>query len=351
MISFIVPIYYKKKNYIYKRAVELIKIFEQYENIELIIVDFSLSSYFVSNNTSNIKVIKEPMQTKMFSPANARNVGVRFASKEYLLFFDVDLDFHESFIGLLLDEINQKMLQNTNSFLMIPCLYLSKNGTSFFESEKDKQDSINTMKESFLLGDNSYVERVAINTSLIVVRKKHFLEIGGFDESFAGHGGEDFELLHRLASFYPHSKRSKSSEYYEDVVSQFICDYKGFRQYLAYYSLEYLFSNLLIVHKWHPRPLTNMFYFRRVKNEQLLLSKMKEHDQNKTFKKYIWTSEKVQLSYIDFIKSTLLANNYDHKKYIGLCRFKEDVVVKRPISAKVRKLLTRPKQFFQDMKK
>lgn len=351
MISFIVPVYYQKKNYIYTRAVELIKRFEQYQDLELIVVDVSSSSNLVVNNSSNIKIIKEPMKTKMFSPAKARNLGVRFASKKYILFFDVDLDFHESFISSLSDEINKKMLQNVNSFLMIPCLYLSREGTAYYETANSKQESIDIMRESFLLGENSYVERVAINTSLIVVRKTHFLDIAGFDESFAGHGGEDFELLHRLASFYPHSKRSKKDEYYKDVISQFICDYQGFRQYLAYYSLEYLFSNLLIVHKWHPRPLTNMFYFTRVKNEQLLLNKMIEHDENEKLNKLIWVSDKNSLPYSDFIKSILSLKDYDSEQYIGLCRFKKDVVIKRPVSAKIRKLLTRPKQFFQDMKK
>ena len=94
-----------------------------------------------------------------------------------------------------------------------------------------------------------------------------------------------------------------------------------------------------------------MFYFRRVKNEQLLLNKMKEYDENEKLNKVIWVSDKNSLPYSDFIKSILSSKDYDSEQYIGLCRFKQDVVIKRPVSAKIRKLLTRPKQFFQDMKK
>lgn len=351
MLSFIVPIYYKKKNYIYNRAEALIQKFKRYPEIELIIVDTSPYSKLSNIKNKNIKILKHPLQEKIFSPAKARNMGVKLSSKEYILFFDVDLDFHEIFLDLLIKEIDQKLSINTKSFLMIPCLYLTKEGTLYYNERMDKLNTVRTMRESFLLGENKYVERTAINTSLVITRKAHFLEIGQFDENFSGHGGEDFELLHRLASFFPHSKRSNSDEYYTDIVAQFIIDYQGFRQYLAYYSLEYLFTDLLIIHRWHKRPLFNSFYWKRVKNEELLYKKMKNHDKNKKLQKMIWNSNNQLTEYTIYIKNILDLHNYYDDKYCGLYKFKNNVKMKRPLGAKVRKLITRPKQFFKDIEK
>ena len=260
-------------------------------------------------------------------------------------FLDVDLFFSETFIDTLLNIVQTKLIQENMRFLMFPCLYLSQSGTKIFNQASNKKTIINKMRESYIYGENIYVERLAVNTSAIVVEKEYFQDIGMFSEDFNGHGGEDFELLHRLASYSPHSM--KNDDYYYDKVEQFPRDYKGFRQYLSFYSLEYFFSDLLVVHRWHKRELFNSFYMKRTKNENLLIQKMKQHDLNND----VWKNKNPFVNYKKYLESLLFTHGYSLKEAIGFYRLKDNVKTRRPLSSKIRKLITRPRLFFTDMLK
>jgi predicted glycosyltransferase involved in capsule biosynthesis len=349
MISFIVPVYYKNSNsYVVKRAFDLINYFKKLNiDLELVIADASKKSVLKSD-IDNIKIIRVDLKEKLFSPAIARNKAVEYSTKPYIIFFDVDLSFHQFFIENLIKEIKEKLENRKENFLMLPCLYLTKKGTIFFEDSKNKLEAINVLRKSLLEGDNLYVDRLALNTSLIVLKKEYFYEVGKFDESFYGHGGEDFEFLHRLVSFNPHS--IKNDDYYVNEVSQFPARYKGFRKYMAYYSFEYFFTDLLIVHRWHKRSLFNNFYMKKVKNHNMLVLKMKEHDNNPSLKGKIWFKENKQLEYDKYILFLLKKYNFNPNKYFGLFKYKNDIKLKRPLSNKVRKLIINPKKFFEDMK-
>lgn len=346
MISFIVPVFYQKKDsYIVKRTEEFMQLFEVYEDVELIIADASKLHLFQSESP-HIKVVNLHFTMKNFSPAFARNEAVKYATKKYVFFLDVDLAFNEQFLQELIHEVQQNIEKQKSKFLMFPCLYLTQEGTSLFEAAKNKIEIIDELRDSLMMGDNKFVARLAVNTSAIVLEKDYFEVLGSFSEDFLGHGGEDFEFLHRLISFSPHSKIN--SEYYIDKVEQFPADYQGFRKYMAYYSLPYLFSNLVLVHRWHERPLFNSFYMQRPKNEDLLFTKMKEHD--KKYADHVWKTKKDPIDYHAFLTATMTQNGYIQKKYIGLFEYNKKVQkVQRPLSAKIRKLITRPKQFFLDI--
>lgn len=347
MITFIVPIFYSnKKSYILDRAKEIISFFEMHNDLELIIADAS-KLHLLNSTSSNVKVINIKYHKKEFSPALVRNLAVARASKKYLFFLDVDLAFSENFLVALKDEIEEQFVKNKKKFLMLPCFYLSAEGTKFYEESYNKVKMIKEFRESLLLGENKLVERLAINTSAIVLEKEYFIKIGKFSEDFFGHGGEDFEFIHRLISLSPHSIRNED-EYYYDEVEQFPLNYKGFRKYMAYYSLEYIFSDLVLLHKWHKRALFNLFYMKRIKNENLLIHKMKAYDDK--FKGLIWNAKNKTLDYHQFIEDLLGKYGYSSKKYIGLYRYNSSVKIKRPLSAKIRKLITRPRKFFLDIK-
>jgi len=347
MITFIVPIFYNnKKSYILDRAKEIINFFEMHKDLELIIADAS-KLHLLNSTSSNVKVINIKYHKKEFSPAIVRNLAVEHATKKYLFFLDVDLAFSERFIASLKKEIEEQLVNNKKKFLMLPCFYLSAEGTKFYEESDNKVKVIEEFRESLLLGENKLVDRLAINTSAILLEKDYFIKIGKFSEDFFGHGGEDFEFIHRLISLSPHSL-CNTQEYYYDEVEQFPLNYKGFRKYMAYYSLEYIFSDLVLLHKWHERTLFNLFYMKRIKNENLLIHKMKTYD-NK-FKGLVWQANNKALDYHQFIEDLLEKYGYTSEKYIGLFRYNSNVKIKRPLSAKIRKLITRPRKFFLDIK-
>jgi len=347
MISFIVPVFYKNKNsYIVQRAKAIIDFFEKYKELELIIADAS-KWHLLNSKFPNIQILNVNYNKGEFSPAIVRNLAVEKATKKYLFFLDVDLSFSELFLDTLKSEINQQLVENRKKFLMLPCLYLSPKGTKIYEHSKNKIEIINEFRESLLLGENKFVERLAINTSAIVLEKEYFIKIGKFSEDFFGHGGEDFEFIHRLMSLSPYFVRNEE-EYYYDKVEQFPINYKGFRKYMAYYSFEYIFSDLVLVHKWHERALMNFFYMKRNRNENLLIKKMKAYDSK--HRKSAWKATNRPINYQQFLKNLLQQHGYTADRYIGLYKYGDSVKIQRPMSAKIRKLITRPIQFFLDIK-
>ncbi|WP_104721719.1 capsular polysaccharide export protein, LipB/KpsS family, partial [Helicobacter mesocricetorum] len=341
MLSFIIPIFYKNADsFIYKRALELVEKFKDKEYFEVIFADCS-KECLLKSNYAHIKILHSPSKAQIFSPAYARNQAVNFATQKYLFFYDVDMDYTSNFESLLLQEIESKLENGKRRFISLPFLYLTLEGTRIFERTRD----FSKLKMSFLKGENHLVESLSANSSAIILEKQYFKSLGGFREDFLGHGGEDFEFLHRLAAFNPHSLKPK--DYYTDVRHQFLGDARGFRAYLSFYSLPYFFKDLVLLHRWHSRPLTSAFYFRRKPNEALLLESMRSFDlQNASC---VWLSHNPSQDLCFFILSLMNDYGYKREDYSGFFHLGEGVKPrKKPIGGKIRKFLTRPKEFFSD---
>ncbi len=152
---------------------------------------------------------------------------------------------------------------------MFPCLYLSQPYSPLFVADfvdpALQQGLYLEVLESYLRGEVSKVDGIALASSCLLINRDWFMAIGGFRDEFAGHGCEDFDLIHRLAAFYPIGQRP--DEYSDDMKSQFPSEYRGFRRYFSYYSTPYLFSGSFLLHQWHPRPLTRQYHRKRKDNE------------------------------------------------------------------------------------
>lgn len=343
LISFITPVFYQNKNsFIYKRAIELIAKFQNHPKIELIIPDSSKTPQLQAQ-AQNIKIIHTKQKQQHFSLSQARNQAACHATKKYLLFFDVDMGYADKFETLLFKEIESQLDTGQLHFFQIPFLYLTQKGTYIFENTH----CLKLFKESFLKGELNLVESISITNPSIVISKQYFEKIGGFDEDFYGHGCEDYMLLHKLAAYNPHSKRN--SNYYTDFKARFIKDYSGFREYFAPYALPYFFKDLILLHRWHPRPFYNRFYSRRVQNESLLQSKIRLFDQ--AHKGKIWLSDIPAMNLSEYVTNLMLAHHYNLKEYPGFFSYAKGInLPKKSINNKIRKLFTRPKDFFKDIK-
>lgn len=343
MISLIVPVFYKNsKSFIVKRALELIQKFKDHPKFEVIIADSSKQP-IIDTDAFNIKIIHTYTGDKVFSPSKARNMAVNIASKKYIFFYDVDMDYSDEFESLLFEEIIKTLEANEINFIAMPFLYLTEKGTRLFESCR----KLKPFKDSFLRGENHLVETLSLNSSAMVMKKQYFEKIGPLGGEFYGHGGEDYEFIHRLCAYNPHSIRN--SDYYTDFKDPFVVNLKGFRLYMAYYSLPNFFKDLVLIHRWHPRPLSNNFYSQRTKNENLLQDKMKAFD--KKYKGSIWQSTTPMVDIRTFIKGLMRRYGYDVEKYPGFFSYAKGVKpIKRPLSNKVRKFFMRPKDFFRDIR-
>lgn len=295
-----------------------------------------------------------------FAPGIARNLGAQAARGDYLLFYDVDLVSDDDFIPAIERWIAEP--RSPADFLMIPCLYATRAATRLLSHGPV---DLAPYLASYLAGENHLIDNIAVSTSTIVVSRAHFLRLGGNRPEYQGHGCEDFDLLHRLASYAPLGARP--DDYYLDERNRFPADYRGFRAYLARYSLPLLFGGPLTAHLWHPRPVVRQYFRQRQKNEALLQANMRAHDAGGAIQAPLagvdgpppsatlpppWrTTAPAPGPMRDFIRELLVAARRDPDHAIGLARWKPGVGQPQgKRRGKLKKLITRPRQFFEDSK-
>lgn len=280
---------------------------------------------------------------KIFSPGQIRNRATEYSSNRYIFFVDVDLYMAEQNWGLLLQRLKNLESLGLTAFEMYPCLYLTKEETERFNG--DFQGCL----ESFLRGENHRVEGIALASSCLLLNREWFLQLGGFDERFVGHGGEDLELIDRLCQHYPIGPRP--ADYGLNIKAQHPGDYQGFRRYFSYYALPHLFAGRFLVHQWHPRPLTHPYHKRRAGNDALLEQMLANPG---PLKGPVIPCNDLNGELPDFREWMIRLQEeagYPVSEYPGLLRWKDGVTVKRPLWRKMRKLYLNPKAFFKDMVK
>jgi len=345
-LSIIIPIHItKEKLYLYKRLEKNLNFFSNQKTLfhfEIIVSDSSNNFYKenikkLSSKFKNCKYIYYTLENNIYSAAKARNYGVLNSSFNMILFYDVDLMINDIFIKNLFDDLNQ-IKQEKKKFFIYPCLYLTENYTKLIENKTDI--NFNEIKKSYLKGYNDKVLYLAVNTSTILVNKEYFIKIGMYNESFKGHGYEDFELIHRLYINYTNFKIEQ--DYLEDYKTYFPADYRGFRKYFSYTSLPNFFRDMYTIHLWHPRPLSDKYYKIRKNNQKHFLSSLRND-----LKKYKFNNKQL-IAYDQFIFSLMKNNNYD-ETYCGLYGYNQ--FIKKPkssIKRKLRKLILHPIDFIKD---
>ncbi|MFM5063651.1 galactosyltransferase-related protein [Aeromonas caviae] len=298
---------------------------------------------WLETNT-NIKRTNIPAG-KIFNQGLARNNSSNISSCNYLFFLDVDLVCSPHINSHLIEFTSDMVIRPTQAFEMFPCLYLTKEETARFDG--DFQGCL----ESFLRGENHRVEGIALASSCLLMNREWFLQLGGFDEQFVGHGGEDLELIDRLTRHYPIGPRP--DDYALNAKAQHPGDYQGFRRYFSYYALPHLFAGRFLVHQWHPRPLTHPYHKRRAGNDQLLEQMLSRSEAERgPLKGPVVPCNDLNGELPDFREWMIRLQEeagYPVSEYPGLLRWQDGITLRRPLWRKVRKLYLNPRAFFRDM--
>lgn len=279
----------------------------------------------------------------IFSPAEARNTIIKECESDQIFIFDIDLLPTDETLDYSLKKATSLSL--SPEFDMFPCLYLTKEETERFDG--DFQGCL----ESFLRGENHRVEGIALASSCLLMNREWFLQLGGFDEQFVGHGGEDLELIDRLTRHYPIGPRP--DDYALNIKAQHPGDYQGFRRYFSYYALPHLFTGRFLVHQWHPRPLTHPYHKRRAGNDQLLEQMLARSEAERgPLKGPVVPCNDLGGELPDFREWMIRLQEeagYPVQEYPGLLRWQDGIKPKRPLWRKLRKLYLNPRAFFRDM--
>ncbi|WP_298774445.1 glycosyltransferase [uncultured Shewanella sp.] len=285
----------------------------------------------------------------VFSPAYARNQAVRRSKGEYLFFMDVDLTADFTFLQSLTAKANNLKKISSKAFDMFPCFYLTQNASL---NQNTNNLSPSDYLLSYMQGENSIIEGIALASSCLLVNKTWFNRLGGFDESFVGHGGEDLYFICQLAWHFPCAPLP--TDFKKNIKALHPGDYKGFRRYLSLYALEHLFKQHFFVHLWHPRPLTQHYYRRRKYNDVYLIKKIQDllinqpEPLNNIHAGFVNKDFRIEHQYLDWLIEKQQEYHWAYPKYNGLFCWQQHAVIKRPLWRKIRKLYINPKLFTRD---
>lgn len=350
VISIIVPFRYRNGDKeCLLRLQNALHCFAGKSDLEVILFDTSPRSF--SKQVQEISCLPgvkyfHQYESNVFSPGETRNKAVSKAQGRYLFFFDADLLCTSDFATVLVEQMTSLQKTGRHAFAMFPCLYLSEKATR--KLRRGATPDYLAYMESYLRGELSDVDGIAVASSCLLVDRQWFLTIGGFRSEFAGHGCEDFELIHRLAAYFPSGRLP--DDYTLDEKKQFPADYTGFRRFYSYYALPHLFTGNFLLHQWHRRPLSKLYHRRRLGNEQLFANIISNislpiFDGIKPF-----SSKRNLPEYKEWIIGLMQKGGYNHQEYPGLFHWKDGV--SRPSGSwrrKLRKLILKPGQFLKDM--
>lgn len=197
-VSVIIPTYNRKK--ILKKCLEFLSCQKlSDDDYEVITVDNGstdgtremINSLFPS---SRIRYFHEPRR----GPHIARNLGIKHAKGEIILFVDSDIFAPPH---LIQEHINyHKEFQK--AIVSGPTVRTSRSEENFSDIEKRKR------RELFYWSGACFI------TSNLSVRKEYLVQIGGFDEQFQGLGWHDWDLGLRLSKLGLQHKRNVNAIVY-----------------------------------------------------------------------------------------------------------------------------------------
>lgn len=175
MISVIVP-YFNNESTIY-RCIDSIMSNELIS--EIIVVDDG--SLIALPPIQGVKVVRKTNG----GVSTARNFGVNLSTSKYVAFCDADD------MWLPGKTINQLNVMNKKMLRIIASLRDTSNKNNIFRANSDDLTMSKTMMNTLLQWDP--------HISTVIIERKLFLEVGGFDESMRR--GEDCEFYMRVLKF------------------------------------------------------------------------------------------------------------------------------------------------------
>ncbi|NOQ14560.1 MAG: glycosyltransferase [Methyloprofundus sp.] len=216
----------------------------------------------------NLKYHYIESYSKSANMARARNAGVELAQTKYIMFMDVDLFPPSGYYNDILHEIKiQKLDENPDDLIMTAVIYLSqKQGIERFFSTPP-----NSRKSLFLAycteQENPFIEKVSTGTSVALMHRLRYLELGGYDESFEQWGYEDLDF--NLRMMYHSDKFPLPKDFTKDIMSFSDIDtYRGWKSMYKLYGDITFQKGIVLFHIWHDVDQKSPYSMGYAKNRQ-----------------------------------------------------------------------------------
>lgn len=196
-------------------------------------------------HNSYTTLLAEKHYTGSVNPALLRNRAFEVIDTELIALLDVDIwpDFS------LLDKYRSLITAGHAAFYFLPCMYLTAKGS------KDLCKGITTpalLREKYFSFSRKEFLHLANPSSVTVMKSADYAAIGQFNESYNGHGYEDFDFMMRLAQHYGALQPCKEMMLNTSARSPLFTS--GFRRALGRLSLDALLDKDFVFHLYHERP-------------------------------------------------------------------------------------------------
>ncbi len=204
-----------------------------------------------------VTVNSETKTTENINAAALRNLAFKSVETDYIVLLDVDIypDFE------VLSKYLHRLKDLEKPFYVLPCLYLTKHGTKILNKNRV---SLDDLKNRFFSFSRKEFLHLASPSSVTILKSKDYKAINGFDESYCGHGYEDFDFLVRLYEY--HQLINKSTDFLQDLSARSPLFSVGFRRYLGESCLEVLVEKDMVFHLYHDKEHHENYYLSRKEN-------------------------------------------------------------------------------------
>ncbi len=259
-LSIIVPIDLSRRTKdIYRRAIRLAQALDG-RGIQLILGCSAQPQRWVQKLTKALSAyphvriaLAEHSQCHL---ATIRNTALAQVTTRYVLFMDVDLypDLAQ------IDQAYQDVQAAQEQLCMYPCLYLTAAG-----SKKLGRAPTAEFKQYYYQFKREWILHLAFPSSIIICDIASVREIQGFDETYVGHGYEDFDFMIRL--FLHKGLIQYSDALYHDEPYKAPMMATGYRAVLAQAQLQQLLRPMYFLHDYHGKDKQEDYYQQRRQNQ------------------------------------------------------------------------------------
>ncbi|MNJ29853.1 Capsule polysaccharide biosynthesis protein [compost metagenome] len=207
--------------------------------------------------------------SETFSPAIARNSSVKHVKTPLIFFNDIDCFWTSDFFSKLAHAANIEQLETYwDRMLNMPVYHLTEDSTTYITDGYDGFSQGNaemslrmeqTAHRALASWRRQHVDFVAPYSNVFLIRKDYFEYLGGYNETFRGHGSEDFEFLIRyaLVSKYLPTPAHMDQDFYgplRDAYYTELKEYKGYRRLFEVLSAPAELLGLKVLHLHHEKP-------------------------------------------------------------------------------------------------
>lgn len=235
--------------------------------------------------------------------ATIRNIALAQVRTRYVLFMDVDLypDLAQ------IDQAYQDVQAAPQQLCMYPCLYLTAAG-----SKKLGRVPVAEFKQYYYQFKREWILHLAFPSSIIICDIASVHEIQGFDDTYVGHGYEDFDFMIRLflhKALIQYSPALHNDEPYKAPMMA-----TGFRAVLAQAQSAQLLKDNYFVHDYHGKDKHEDYYQQRVHNQIHFKQKIKSLSDEKSNA----TADGHSLQLLNHFYALLQAENIMPSEYAAL---------------------------------